>query len=116
MKANDRETTKQQRLTVDLGAKLLAEVEIMRRVIQDDVGPTRNVSRGDVVRLALWRLYLSMLVATAELGKNMVQNFEDYMAAWERIQGEVICPDWLIPGKPVEPAQPPPAKKKGGKK
>lgn len=116
MKKGSEGRKKQACLSVDLGVKLLGEVESMRRAIQDAIGPDRAVSRGDVVRLALRRLQLAILQHDAETAAGTTQ--QDAITLWmgvaQDIQLDGNCPSWLVPG--AGPFLETPKSKKGARK
>jgi len=116
MATADNRRKRQQTLSVDLGQKLLGVVESLRRQIQDHVGTSRSISRGDVVRLAIRRLELAFLVHQAnnpELNATARILWMD-AAADLRIDG--TCPDFLVPGHVDMPVAIEEPKKKEKKK
>lgn len=106
---------KQHTFSIKLGNALLAEVETMRRAIQDSLPTGRTVSRGDVIRLALRRLQLAMLQHDAEssAGREQQEAISRWMLCAQEVQLDGICPDWLTPGCVFQPAKK--SSKKGGK-
>lgn len=108
--------SRQQKLTTDLGGPLLALVERMRRTMQDDLPDGRRVSLGDVVRLALRRLFLNIVVAKAELGKGEESDGTDWLEVAAQIQADGVCPGYLAPGQPGTQVAKQAKGKKGGKR
>lgn len=116
MENGKRKVVQPHKFSTDLGAKLFMELEGMRRVLQDASGHHRSISRGDVVRLALWRLKLAMLRHEGETGKDPVIVFYEWNDVTTAIRLDGACPDWLVPGHTEAPPEPEPKPKKRGKK
>lgn len=89
---------------------LLEAVDELRGAIQSNIGSALVVNRGDVVRLALRRLYLAYLAHLSETAGTSAELSERWNATVAEQASEGTCPDWLIPGRP-EPE--PTSKKKG---
>lgn len=114
MSTPERPRRRQQILSIDLGAKLIGVVETLRRQIQDHIGTSRSISRGDVVRLAIRRLELACLARAADdpaINAEAVMLWMD-AAADLRISG--TCPDFLVPDSADSPVLAPknPGRKK----
>jgi hypothetical protein len=107
---------KQHKLTIDLGMKLLGECEKLRRVFQADLGEDVSVSRGDVVRVALWRLKLDVMAYLAK-GQDAANDhmFFEWMDAAAILQVLSKCPGWLCAKSSDRPKYYPPKGKDGAK-
>lgn len=124
MTSPEQRRARQATLSVDLGPKLLMEVETMRRTLQDEAPHLRAVSRGDVVRLALWRLKLALLAHECETRDDTELPRLEWFDVARAIHLDAICPDWLVPGRTeqIPPERAKPTKKsatkpkKGGSK
>ena len=116
MKKGERRRPVQRKLTVDLGSKLLDEVHKLRAVLQAAVGDDCTVSRGDVVRIALWRLKLDVMSHLAEGqadGNNHI--FWEWTDAASCLSIDRTCPDWLQATDDRRPPYHPPEEKGGAK-
>jgi hypothetical protein len=106
----------QLRLNVDLGLALLQTVEILRRALQDANTTGTAVSRADVVRIALRRLNVDVLMHIAGVTGPEVPARIDGWSEIGELERDPACPDWLIPKRMTEVAPSPLATKKKGKK
>ncbi len=84
------------RLNVDLGERLAGDVETLRRLIQDSLAYRHRVSLGDVVRLALDALHLSLLKDLARQRPLSLLEAQTYMQITSDFLEERSCPAWLI--------------------
>lgn len=115
MENGKRKVSQPHKFSADLGAKLFMELEGMRRILQDSLTHQRSISRGDVVRLALWRLKLALLVHEGETGKDPVLVFAEWQDVATQIRLDGACPDWLVPGPAESPTNPEGQPRKRGK-
>jgi hypothetical protein len=94
---------KQVTIGVDVGPELLAVCHDLRRQIQDAIPTSRRISLGDVVRLALRRLQMAVILHQGEAEEDPVENCKRYMQVFDVVRHSGTCPDFLIPGQPEKP-------------
>jgi hypothetical protein len=85
-------------LNIRMERLLIVAVDKLRVAIQESIRSTAVVSRADVARLALRRLYLAYLSHLSDAPNppaDLIQQWEAQVAAM-RAEGPV--PDWLVPG------------------
>jgi hypothetical protein len=84
------------RLNVDLGDRLAADVETLRRLIQDALPYRQRVTMADVVRIALDALHLSQIKHEAHERPLTPLETHDATAILEHLQHEPSCPAWVM--------------------
>lgn len=84
------------RLNVDLGERLAADVEILRRRIQDSLPVRQRVSLGDVVRLALDSLHLAYLKAKSAESSLSREEATLYSLLVDEMTTNPTAPPWLV--------------------
>jgi hypothetical protein len=83
------------RLNVEMGENLMAEVESLRRSIQDGLPAPRHVSLSEVVRLAIVNLALTHLRAIHAAHPLNRAELRRYSKAVGLLHTNPACPTWL---------------------
>lgn len=107
---------KQHVFSVDLGPKLAIELGAMRAALDSDKQRLRPVTRGDVIRLALWRLKLALICHEGETTGDPETCFYAWNEIATLIKLDGACPEWLVPGRAEQPVRPTATKKGRTKK
>jgi hypothetical protein len=97
-------------VTVQMPAELMRQLERVRAAIADDLGGVPNVSRGDVVRLALRRLVLAYIARCSQVDPMADETVQLWDSVVDACHRERTCPSWLLPGSGDDAPKP---RKKG---
>lgn len=109
--SDDGDTRQNCSVHIQMTRAQLGQLESLRAALQAGVTGARSISRSDVLRLAMGRLYLAWLTHLSELPGPPADLIEQWNTTATVMQAEGTCPAWLFPGQ----AEPRPASKKKGR-